>query len=510
MLYPVQRLLAWPDEVICVTHQETVRDALTKMVANDFSQLPVIDARGHLTGIISEQSITRTYYHISEQVFLFNLTVDNCQSKAVTLSSEADIFEALDRLQKVSAVVIVNEKKPVGILTYFDATHFLRERTEALILVEDIETTLRKYIESVCDTDDKMKTALIIAFNIDKRDSSSPRRQYEEMSFGEHVQFITAEKNWPKFEAYFQPKKLFQSMMDTVREIRNQLMHFRDEVSSIQYDALQHSREWLVSRPKIETSQTVSVLDPVEPQIETVEVDDTTSQVVSGKYRPLFVWLQKQGEVNRNIQLTFEQVEKILGDQLPPTARTHQSWWANDSVGHRHSHAWLRAGWRVSEYDLVEETVTFQKTVTVMYPFFFADALAMLKKRRPGITQASKTWVKSSWNFGAGREGFTFGWSFDQEGRLRTDLYFDTGDAKKNKRIFDWFYHQREDIEHNLKFPLTWERLDKHRSCRVFTDRSGTITDSSEKLDELKVWAVDTMIAMVDTFRPLILEIPVD
>lgn len=509
MLYPVERLLPSFGKVITVTHQETVRDALTKMVTNDFSQLPIVDENGHLTGMISEQSISRTYYHVSEQVSLFDLTVDHCQIKAITLTLETDIFEALDHLQNTNAIVVIEGKKPVGILTFFDATHFFRELTEGLILVEDIETTLRKYIEAVCDNDTKMNQALINAFGKDDKDEQLPRRNYEDMSFYHHIQFIITGKNWPLFESSFKPRTLFEHLMGKVREIRNQLMHFRGEISTIDFDALERSREWLVSRPK-QMPKDLTIVQSVPQHMENDQLLDEEPSGITGKYRPLYLWLKEQEGEHKNLSITFEQIEKILGESLPPTARTHQSWWANDSVGHRQSQAWLRAGWRVSEYDLAAGTVTFQQTNTVLYQFFFSDTLELLKERRPGITQATKTWVKSSWYFSAGRSGFVFGWAFDSKGRFRTNLYIDTNDADKNLRAFDWLHSQKKEIEIQARTKLLWDRLDEHRASRILIERDGTITDSPERLAEIKEWAVESMIAMVDTFRPLIPKVPLE
>src|SRR5262245_30055091 len=143
MLYPVEKLLTNRGKVLCAHQKETVRDALVKMVQNDYSQLPVVDDQGNLVGIVTEKTITRTYYHVSESVPLFNLAVDNCLTPAVILSIDQDIFEALDRLQSSYAVVITEGRKPIGLLTHYDTTHFFRNLTEGLIIVEDIETTLR-------------------------------------------------------------------------------------------------------------------------------------------------------------------------------------------------------------------------------------------------------------------------------------------------------------------------------------------------------------------------------
>jgi CBS domain-containing protein len=49
--------------LICVTRDTSVREALALMMKHDYSQLPIIDRHGHLVGIISEQTITRTYFH---------------------------------------------------------------------------------------------------------------------------------------------------------------------------------------------------------------------------------------------------------------------------------------------------------------------------------------------------------------------------------------------------------------------------------------------------------------
>ena len=146
---PIKELLLNRNEPLIVRHQETVRDALVKMVEHDFSQLPVIDSEGTLTGIISEQTVSRQYYHLDDAVSLLNLTVDHCQEEAVTLSVEdANLFEILERLKNNYAVVITSGKIPVGIITDYDTTHFFRDWSEGLIRIQNIELTLRKYIKN--------------------------------------------------------------------------------------------------------------------------------------------------------------------------------------------------------------------------------------------------------------------------------------------------------------------------------------------------------------------------
>src|SRR4051794_11061546 len=100
MQFPLSKLLD-AKEIICIREHQTIQEALDIMIRHDYSQLPVIDKQGHLTGLISEQSIVRKYHFIQASVSLLNLTVDHCQVTATTLPHSEDIFKALELLENV-------------------------------------------------------------------------------------------------------------------------------------------------------------------------------------------------------------------------------------------------------------------------------------------------------------------------------------------------------------------------------------------------------------------------
>ena len=74
------------------------------------------------------------------------------------------------------------------------------------------------------------------------------------------------------------------------------------------------------------------------------------------KYYPLEKFLNIQN-VNQ-IELTFSEVEKIIGDALPPSAYKYRAWWGNG--GHSQANAWLNAGWRVDKIKL-RDSILFAK-----------------------------------------------------------------------------------------------------------------------------------------------------
>ncbi len=76
------------------------------------------------------------------------------------------------------------------------------------------------------------------------------------------------------------------------------------------------------------------------------------------KYDPLAKFLGDSARTEGTVILSFAQIEDVLGRSLPVSARSHRSWWGNDSF-HVQAAAWRAAGWRVFKVDLARQAVTF-------------------------------------------------------------------------------------------------------------------------------------------------------
>ena len=465
------------------------------MVVNDFSQLPIVDVRGKLMGIISEQTIVRKYHLINGKVPLLDLTVDHCQEPATTLPPDEDIFKALDLLNSVYAIVIVDNGEPHGILTDYDTTRFFRDIAGGLLLVEDIEVTLRKYIEAAFSDEHSTQAALVAAFGTNRQDTTKPAFEYEELSFGQHIQLITTERNWSKFKGVFEPKDLFTRMMKPVGDIRNQLAHFRKRLDIVQQDTLEQVRSWLATRPELNPPHVL--------QVHPTGVQMTSTMASKEMYSSFQNWLKIQAyeeSKTSDIRVTIKDIEALVGKPLPSTAVEHESWWSNDYQNNPQSLTWLEAGWRVGNVNISSGEITFHRTNTALTQLFFTDLLERLKVVRPGITNATKTQPRTWWSFSAGRSGFSFGWAFVQD-MLRVELYIDAEEYGESKKFFDKLQEQQAIVEKEFGHPLSWDRLDRRRGCRIFLTEQAKVTDSPEKLEEVKQWAVATMIKFVDVFQ---------
>lgn len=78
------------------------------------------------------------------------------------------------------------------------------------------------------------------------------------------------------------------------------------------------------------------------------------------KYLPLEEWFRNRPAKAKTIELTFAQVEEILGNPLPKSATKLTTWWTNVQPKiQSHRTAWLNNGWSVANFDLKTKRVKF-------------------------------------------------------------------------------------------------------------------------------------------------------
>ncbi|NQU77187.1 GIY-YIG nuclease family protein [Candidatus Falkowbacteria bacterium] len=77
------------------------------------------------------------------------------------------------------------------------------------------------------------------------------------------------------------------------------------------------------------------------------------------KYYELGEYLRNS---NKQIEvLSYNEIEKILGSELPASARKHRPWWGNDhNLNRSQEKSWLNAGWEVAAVSMGHD-VTFRK-----------------------------------------------------------------------------------------------------------------------------------------------------
>jgi len=115
------------------------------------------------------------------------------------------------------------------------------------------------------------------------------------------------------------------------------------------------------------------------------------------KYDPLRSHLERQ--VVGETAMAFGDIERVLGFTLPPSARKHQAWWANNVGTHVNARAWREAGWKTSRVDLASERVVFvrestslkrERSAFIVIPLSYLDEAATRLLEKAGGDAAQR------------------------------------------------------------------------------------------------------------------------
>jgi len=120
------------------------------------------------------------------------------------------------------------------------------------------------------------------------------------------------------------------------------------------------------------------------------------------------------------------------------------------------------------------------------------------KTRHANIKPGAYHWLGAS----SGIRGLGFNYVIVQEYGI-AELYIDRGVAEENKRIFDQLYARKEEIEKAFGGPLSWERLDTKRACRIkhIIERGGYRSPEAE-WPEIQSEMVETMTKLEGALKP--------
>ena len=140
------------------------------------------------------------------------------------------------------------------------------------------------------------------------------------------------------------------------------------------------------------------------------------------------------------------------------------------------------------------------------YREFFQGLIDTLRERHQ-FTNAKKGQPQSWYYFSTGKARFSYAVSFNNDGRAGVELYIDTPEQERNKRVFDWFEEQKESVESELNSPLEWERLDNRKASRISIRRPGSIDDDPGALNELQDWMIEKLLDFRRVFGPRLAEL---
>ena len=205
---------------VSVTRDATVAEAVTLMLMNDFSQLPVMQNERDVSGLVSWRSIGRARVRNDPcQV------VRDCMEPVSDMGQDTPLLEAIATVAREEVVLIRDDGRRVtGIVTTSDLSLQFRELAEPFLLLGEIENQIRRLIDG-CFSAEELAAA---------RHPDDEEREVEgvaDLTFGEYVRLLENTSHWSRLELDLD-RRQFVAQLQRVRRIRNEVMHFSPDGTS--------------------------------------------------------------------------------------------------------------------------------------------------------------------------------------------------------------------------------------------------------------------------------------
>lgn len=77
------------------------------------------------------------------------------------------------------------------------------------------------------------------------------------------------------------------------------------------------------------------------------------------KYEALGQFLKSRRE--ERVPMTFDEIERVTGTPLPPSAHKHRPWWSNNGANSALTRVWLDAGYKSEQVDMEGQKLVFRR-----------------------------------------------------------------------------------------------------------------------------------------------------
>lgn len=199
---------------ISVKPTATLQEAITLMLARNFSQLPVMTTDREVKGVISWESIGARNVTKTD-----GTQAQHFMDEAQEISASASLFAGIKIILDHNYVLIrAADKRIAGIVTSTDITHQFEETSTPFLLLAEIENHLRALISKKLTISD-IKNAC--------SEEYLPKefKSVADLTFGNYIRILENDENWAKLGLQLDRTTFCKELIE-VNSIRNDVMHF--------------------------------------------------------------------------------------------------------------------------------------------------------------------------------------------------------------------------------------------------------------------------------------------
>lgn len=203
--------------LISVNRDTPLNEAITLMLINDYSQLPILSGQRDVEGVVSWKSIGKAL-----ALGKACSTVSDCKDEVIVLNFDEPLFNAVKFIIEKDFVLVKQKDKTIsGIVTMTDIGEQFISMAEPFLIIEQIENHIRKLLDQKFSSEE---------LNIPNSQEDKPKtiNSLADLTFGHYVRIIEDPKKFEKININVD-RALLVAKLEEVRKIRNDVMHFDPE-----------------------------------------------------------------------------------------------------------------------------------------------------------------------------------------------------------------------------------------------------------------------------------------
>jgi predicted transcriptional regulator len=243
----VNRVIPADQQVECVQPETPARDALRIMREKGYSQIPVVQGQSVL-GMFSYRAFAlEALDDESRSQSLADLPVEEfLHHDPPTFARLTDEFRGLiEVLDLKDCVVVSGPEDLVAIITPMDVLRYLHGIANGFVLIEEIELALRALIRMALGEGDLF--AMCIQNALSSKYTEQLPTVLEEMTFDDYAALLRDGRNWRHFVPVFGgTRERVRGKLEPIRDLRNDVFHFKRELNSEDRQRLAACRDWLL------------------------------------------------------------------------------------------------------------------------------------------------------------------------------------------------------------------------------------------------------------------------
>jgi CBS domain-containing protein len=249
VFHRLSSVLPESQELLTVGPDMPASEALKLMEERGYSQVPIVHG-GEIIGVFSYRSFSRGVVVAECRTHPGTLAVSEYSEKVPFARLNDEFQSVITALNENDIVLVGDDTKLQAVVTAIDILKYLYDVASPYVLAAEIELAIRALIGQCVNPDgliDCAKTSLSQFYEEGKLPKT-----IEAMTVNDYVQIIGDGRNWPRFETTFGgTRQSTRSKLERVRDLRNDLYHFKKSMTSDEYDELVGLREWLLLRVRL-------------------------------------------------------------------------------------------------------------------------------------------------------------------------------------------------------------------------------------------------------------------